>query len=199
MKKNNAKVQLTNISVRTPFSRNLFGSTNYSVRQEKRTMEKANEQIIEKGLMYGDKLSFIKTGKELLDKLAEQNAKYKFEISLLEKKNSELKKKIGSEPDTTYEYYDYTVDQKQPEKPYYSLSNDDRSSVYAMDRYNDVSTESDDKLGININKMKINFNSNIRQICSLLNKIDFNDSMLRNIKPKQKVKLSPIDIRELGF
>lgn len=165
------------------------------------------KEKIEKGLFsyngLSDKAMFIKTGKEVMDKLREQNNRLEIQISMLKKECEELKTKIPTLPEEDYSCNDNIDDIDNENKiieKIYTLTNDDYASLYDITKYNNsISLKEDFKKENDISKNKVKYNQNIRDICFLKNKILENNVLLRNMNSKQKINLTSRELKELRF
>ena len=157
---------------------------------------------IEKSLRYSDGV-FVKSGKELKSKLGEQNKKYNEQISELRRKNSEMKTKIGVEPDAERRYYEQDENGDEIKETQYKLTDDDYSAMRTKYETSDVAVNSpiyeSAKSATDVANMKSDFNENcweiMRKRCAIAN----NNVIIRNLTDKQKVKLSMSELKEYGF
>lgn len=167
----------------------------------KSSSSKMNEvkEIFEKGL-WGVK--FIKTGKEVMEKLKNQNTANEIEISSLQRTNNDLKKDIGEEPTEDYDYWETDDNNDKITCKQYSMSYDDKvvavsnSTIPILSGIDDTSNA---KQTADINRKKRDFNNNCYRICRLKSKVAENKVLIRNLKSNQKIDLSSYDLKNLGF
>ena len=140
---------------------------------------------------------FTKTGKEIIEKLKELNNKYQAQNDLLRSQNTSLKGKIGEEPTRDYNSYDTNMPAEKLYKIDY-LSNQGLSECKE-----DVMVSTESSASVNTvtdpNEQKETYNDNVRRIMRNLREIKEHETLMRNIKPNQTIKLSLYDLRELEF
>lgn len=167
--------------------------------QHSEDVVKAISGDIEKGI------EFIKTGKDVTDKIKAKNDKLEIEIKYLTKENEELEKLIGEKPTEDYEHWGEDENNNKITLKQYQMDFDKVCSSNACEKMpmvktlNGIDNTSNIKKESDINTNKRKFNSNIYKICSLKYSMGVSNVIIRNIKPNQKIKLSEWELRSYGF
>lgn len=130
---------------------------------------------------------FIKTGKEMLDKLNVLDSLLKMQNSILIEQNKGLVNEIAKNPENEYSYCE--TDES---------GNDIKYKLYNI-KYYDNDLNNNNKEEVDINKKKQRYNDNSYKIAKNISKIIQDDVITRNLQILQKLELSSGGLRQYGF